>query len=738
MIKRVLLFQDMPIRQRVIIITVGMCILTAGLGFSLFTTHQANILFSEKELVGVEYLTTLRQLWEHLPQHRSLMAAHEGGQGEPRERIISLRTTIDGDLQRLETVDRKLGQTLETAGQLQTIMQGWQALKQRDFNIKPADSFAQHAQLLSALMTLIQQVADHSNLILDPVIDTYYLMDTVVNKLPDMVESVGKMHSLGSIVTIRKGRTTEEQLQLRLFADRSQKSLEVLRRTMQVLQREPQALANQLAPVASKAFENVESFVRLTTERVIEAESVTVLANDYYQAGSKVMGDLVALYDRSLTALRDLLQARRDALHTQRTWQLAIALGLAVLTLGATLRLHRLIARQVASIRSLLGHIEMGNYEARAEVLSQDELGGMALALNTALDHILQLVQSQDERDAIQASIMKLLEEVSGVAEGDLRIEAEVTDDVTGAIADSFNYMILQLRTIVTQVQDATLQVSASANEIQVTAEHLAEGSTTQASQILDSSAAIDEMAVSIQQVSENAALSAQVASQALTNAKQGTTAVHNTIEGMQRIRSQVQETAKRIKRLGERSQEISEIVQLIGDIADRTSILALNASIQAARAGEAGRAFVVVAEEVERLAERSSNATKQIAGLVNTIQSETNEAMTAMEESTHEVVQGSRLADQAGQALGEIEEVSAQLAELIQSISLAAKQQARGSESLSQAMGEISDVTQQTAAGTKEAAVSIHNLANLADNLRESMSTFKLPANMNERSRVA
>jgi twitching motility protein PilJ len=200
----------------------------------------------------------------------------------------------------------------------------------------------------------------------------------------------------------------------------------------------------------------------------------------------------------------------------------------------------------------------------------------------------------------------------------------------------------------------------------------------------------------------------------------------------MQRMRTQVQETAKRIKRLGERSQEIGDIVQLIGDIADRTSILALNAAIQAARAGEAGRAFTVVAEEVERLADRAANATRQIANLVHTIQSETNEAVLAMEGNTQEVVQGSQLADQAGQALGEIESVSAQLAELIQSISMAASQQARGSENLSKAMGEISEVTQQTAAGTQQAALSIGNLAALADELRASVSTFKLPVSTN------
>jgi len=328
----------------------------------------------------------------------------------------------------------------------------------------------------------------------------------------------------------------------------------------------------------------------------------------------------------------------------------------------------------------------------------------------------------------MQASVMKLLDEVSGVAEGDLTAEAEVTADITGAIADSFNFMIGQLRDIISGVQEVTLQVSSSANEIQTTAEHLAQGSEAQAVQIADTSTAIEEMAVSIQQVSETTALSATVGEQALANAQQGAKAVQDTVEEMNRIRDQVQETAKRIKRLGESSQEIGEIVQVIRGIAKRTSILALNASLEAAMAGEAGRGFAVVAEDVKRLAERSTEATKQIEALVRTIQNETNEAVAAMEATTQEVVEGSELADQAGQALTEIEGVSHRLAELIQSISLAAKQQARGSEALAKSMGEISEVTQQTAAGTKQAAVSISNMALLADELYGSVSTFQLP----------
>ena len=450
-----------------------------------------------------------------------------------------------------------------------------------------------------------------------------------------------------------------------------------------------------------------------------------------WQNTRSIVAESTRLYDNGATQSAVTVAAEKSARMQMILLVIAVLAGG-----GVAILLTSTIGRQVRRIMDTCNQINKADYTARVEVVSKDELGAMATSLNAVLDHTLTLMQqSQQERDSMQASIMKLLEEVTDVAEGDLTLEAEVTEDATGVIADSFNYMIQQLRGVVARVQETTLQVSASANEVQATAEHLAEGSTVQATQIVESSAAIDEMTVSIQQVSEHAALSATVAEQALANARQGTTAVQNTIQGMSRIRAQVQETAKRIKRLGERSQEIGAIVQLIGDIAERTSILALNASIQAARAGEAGRAFVVVAEEVERLAERASNATRQIANLVNTIQSETHEVVIAMEGSTGEVVQGSQLADQAGQALSEIESVSERLAELIQSISHASTQQARSSESLSKAMSEIAAVTQRTAAGTKQATGSINHLAVLADELRYSVSTFKLPVTTNGHS---
>jgi methyl-accepting chemotaxis protein len=432
----------------------------------------------------------------------------------------------------------------------------------------------------------------------------------------------------------------------------------------------------------------------------------------------------------SAAAVARTVQAVVDDCNTKNLLQNFLMLGLfAGLTFVVGYFTIRSVTRQITSITDLLTQIGIGNFAARAEVLSRDELGRVAQSLNAMLDNTLRLIQSEQERDAIQASIKKLLDEVSGVATGDLSVEAEVGTDFTGAIADSFNFMISQLREIVANVQEATHQVTSSASTIQQSTEQLSRGSEAQVAQIVETSHAIDEIAKSIQMVAASTQQSASVASDARTSARRGTEMVHNTIGAMDRIRNQVQETSKRIKRLGESSQEIGEITQLIGDIADRTSILALNASIQAAMAGEAGQGFAVVAEEVERLAERANNATKQIETLVKTIQTDTNEAVSAMEESTREVVEGSKLAQQAGQTLNEIDNVSNRLAELIQTISSATKDQARGADALTKSMNEINAVTQQTATGTKQAATSVSKLAKLADALRVSVANFKLPS---------
>lgn len=351
------------------------------------------------------------------------------------------------------------------------------------------------------------------------------------------------------------------------------------------------------------------------------------------------------------------------------------------------------------------------------------------LSLRQASQQVDEVKLSETEN--VQAAILRLLDELADLADGDLTVTTTVSEDFTGAIADSVNYTIDQLRQLVSKINNTAVQVSGAAQESQQTALHLAEASDHQAQEIAGASAAINEMAVTIDQVSANAAESALVASKSVSIANNGAKLVQNTIHGMDTIREQIQDTSKRIKRLGESSQEIGDIVSLINDIADQTNILALNAAIQASMAGDAGRGFAVVADEVQRLAERSAAATKQIESLVKTIQTDTNEAVISMEQTTTEVVGGARLAQAAGVALEEIEGVSVNIAELIQNISNAARQQASSAGHISNTMNVIQEITSQTSAGTGATAQAIGDLANMALELRESVAGFTLPEDM-------
>jgi len=338
-----------------------------------------------------------------------------------------------------------------------------------------------------------------------------------------------------------------------------------------------------------------------------------------------------------------------------------------------------------------------------------------------------QRAETERTNQSNQDAILRLMNEMGNLAEGDLTVKATVTEEITGAIADSVNFTIDELRTLIGRINAAAAQVTSATESAQQTSAQLLAAAEKQSVEIRQTSASVLSMAKAMNAMSESASQSASVARQSLAAAQKGTQAVQNSISGMNEIREQIQETSKRIKRLGESSQEIGEIVELISDITEQTNVLALNAAIQAASAGEAGLGFTVVAEEVQRLAERSAEATKQIGAIVKTIQTDTQDAVSAMEKSTQGVVEGAKLSDAAGQALSEIGSVSQQLAHLIEGITLTTEQQARSANTVATSMQEILSITQQTTEGTKRTAVSIGQLAELAKELKGSVSGFKI-----------
>src|SRR3989441_5458193 len=400
-----------------------------------------------------------------------------------------------------------------------------------------------------------------------------------------------------------------------------------------------------------------------------------------------------------------------------------------VLAAGTALILAWRFGALLGPLRALAEFSERlaaGDPRARADVNTNDELGYIAENLNRAVAKVSKATSNQDANDALQRSITELLSVINQVARGDLSQRGKVTSDALGNVTDSINYMLDNFTKVLERVRKAAMEVTACSNNILVAADEMQAGATQQDQEITNTSSAVEELTVSMKQVSNNAEASAEAARRALDAAEQGNRAVRDTLDGMQRIRASVQATAKKIKSLGDRSLEISEIINVINDITEQTNLLALNAAIEAALAREAGRGFALVADEIRKLAEHSPRATKDIAAPLKANQAGTDEEGVGMGESTKGEESGATLADQAGRALDAISNVVRQSAELVQEISLASKQQVRGTEGVAHAMQIISSITRQTSQGTRGTVATVSQLVKLSDQLNEALSQFR------------
>jgi methyl-accepting chemotaxis protein len=611
------------------------------------------------------------------------------------EMVKNTEASVDGLIasydQQLKTRLPEVGSgdgVLNARGRFARIKRDWATNKAEGMGMLVADSFQLSTRIVNDVAALARDLQQISGLALDAEPGPHYLQNALFAFFPELMEAFAATRDRGAGFAARKNITPEERAQLAVLVQGNAGIL--ARNFVESISRaglEDERLKDQLGDRIVAVERLVPEMLSYTREELLARTYIAINGAAWIEQTTKTIDSLYGFMYQGTNALRGVLEERRARL--QKT--MIVKFGVIAL----------LVAAALATLFSL-GRLQLRRERRRAE-------------------------EAERINRENQASILDLLDQLANVADGDLTVRARVTEQITGAIADSVNNTVEELRDLVGRINDTASRVGEHSERARAVSHQLLEAAGTQATEIEQTNASFVEVARAMQTVSENASRSADVARHSLEASERGARTVQESIAGMNQIRGHIQETAKRIKRLGESSQEISEIVELISEITEQTNVLALNAAIQAAAAGDAGRGFSVVAEEVQRLAERSGEATRQIAAIVKAIQADTQEAVYAMERSTQGVVEGAKASDAAGRALTDIGSVSKDLAELIEGIAATTRAQAEAVARASRNMNDILGITRLTTEGTQQTAATVTELAASAEVLKASVSGFKI-----------
>lgn len=647
---------------------------------------------AERERIGVEYIQQLYDLGWALDAFEASRAGTDTS-GQVPARALEQR------FQTLRADPAQLGAALGMGPLLADATAGWDRLADRSAS-RDHGRVATSA-LLGRLRGLIREAADRSGLTNDPALDLQYLQGIHTHALPTALHGVVEFRALGLSSSPPPDPTQEQAQQLAVLGSKLSAAGTALLDDVKRAAPGPLATDRKLVSAAQAVAAALTELAALTpcqrlpcsetrAGRAVPEAAYRSDAQSWMDAGARALDALKTMASLSSAALERGLSERIAALKAWRWQRLALAAALGVIAALSWYALYRI--------------------QHKGATLRDRELERIA-----------------DEHRRGQQAILLLMDELGEVASGNLAARASVTSEITGSIADSINVTIEALREVVEGIDAASAQVNASSQRGRAVANALSVATTDQSERIKQTSGSIETMTQSITEVSEDAARCADVSMLSLGAAARGADAVREAIGNMDAMRAQIQETSKRIKRLGERSQEIGEIVSLIDSLAEQTNVLALNAAIQAVAAGDAGRGFAIVAEEVQRLAERSASATREVAARVKGIQSDTHDAVVAMEQSTHQVVEGTRLSIAVSQALLDIQNVTPRLASLVQSISVATQKQTEIAAQVSGEMSQILEINTKTTAGASQIVAALTTLADTVRKLRASVSRFRL-----------
>ena len=631
---------------------------------------QKGIDFLEQERLGVRYIAALRPLLEHLPQHRGMTNAYLRGDKAFRDKLLARRKAIAADFAALEALDGELAAALKTEGRVQALRDDWRALEQRAFDMPAAEAFRAHSDLIGRLIGLIAHVADTSNLILDPELDSYYLMDLVVNRLPTLTDAMGQARGLGAGVAaqgIMDGRTG---MRLAVLAARVEEGEQAMKNGLDVAIRANAAIAGQLQGRDQAALDTAKAFLELVQKDLIETDDIQVSAEQIFSAGTEAIGAAFGLFDTVLPSLDGILAGRLEALTRQRTVSIVTVVG----------------------VLALIVYLFGGFYSSVIE------------------------------------SIRAIDDATGRMAEGDLTVRARVkVRDELKQIADSFNRMAGKFGDLTRQIADSSRQVAAASEEMSVVTDQTSHNIQEQQAQIEQVAAAMNEMTTTVQEVSSNIAETAHAADEANGQTAEGRDVVDATVRAIQQLAGQIEDAAGVIHRLEKDSESISAVLDVIKGVAEQTNLLALNAAIEAARAGEQGRGFAVVADEVRTLAGRTQESTEEINQVIETLQTGSRQAVEVMNRSREQAQQVVEQANRAGASLESIAQAVARINQMSTQIASAAEEQNAVAEEINRNVVSITEMANQTAAGGQQIAQASTELAQLSTELQGQVGQFRI-----------
>lgn len=640
------------------------------LGLLLLKEVNQEVALLKSERLGLEYIQRIRPLIQHIPQHRGMSGAFLNGDATFRQKMLAKQGEIDAGFAALARTDQRLGTRLGTGSRVESLHSKWRDLKTGVFSMTPAQSFEAQTALVAGLLELTERAADQSGLILDAHLDSYYLMDLLVYQLPTLTEGMGQSRALGSGAAARGNLDAKNWAQLAIRLDRIEKAQAALERDLATIFERNSALAARLGDLGTKARSTVATFSELIERDLLNANPITVTTTEIFASSTQAIDAVFGLYDTVMPAFDALLAERiREG---DRKVTAAVAVMAAVLALIVYLFL--------CFYRAVLGNVQ---------------------ALDAATERL---------------------------AQGDLttRLELQSRDEM-GSIATSFNRMAERFASLVGQAMESARHVATSAEELSAVTEQTTQGVTEQQAETEQVATAIHEMSATIQEVARNAASAAEATRKAQQEADEGQQVVNTTIATIHRLADEIEQAVTVINELETSSGEIGGVLDVIQGIAEQTNLLALNAAIEAARAGEQGRGFAVVADEVRTLASRTQDSTQEIQAIISRLQEGAHKAVAVMEQTVEHTREGVESVGRAGKSLGGIIEAVNVINEMNTQIASAAEQQSSVSEEINQNVTNISQVSEQTAAGANQTASSSAELAQLAEQLNELIGQFKV-----------